>query len=171
MSLADEKLEEILDPSLAVTRARNRYLQRGYTSEWIDLRIKTAGVRNKELLEWQNRGANSDEDVAKLTDTLSKETFGKTVNEYKDFKGIGEEASLRDNMSPLELAVTNFADQVAIEMHKKRDSQGMDELSRDAVDAGRTGRFAREQAEQALEAPVMTSKNAIDFINNRKELK
>ncbi len=38
--LAEERIQEIADPSLAIERARQTYLKKGYTEEWINARIK-----------------------------------------------------------------------------------------------------------------------------------
>ena len=167
-SLANAKIEEINDPELAIRRARNRYLEMGYSSEWIDSRIKTAGTRNKAIVEWGKRGASSDEDVYALTDNIVRETFDLNIKEYKDLKGI-EEGSLRDNMTVMEMLLSALGEQTAVELHKKHNSQGMEQLSQDTIKAGQTAKLARKQVEQVLEAPVVTSQNALDF-THRKEL-
>ena len=86
-SLAEERIQEIIDPSLAIERARQTYLKKGYDEEWTNTRIKSIGARNELTNEWKNRGANT-KDSAILTDEISKGTFGITTQEHKDFKGI-----------------------------------------------------------------------------------
>lgn len=76
--LAEERIQEIIDPSLAIERARKTYLKKGYDDEWTNTRIKGIGARNALTNEWKNRGANN-KDYAILTDEISKGTFGITT--------------------------------------------------------------------------------------------
>lgn len=159
--LAEERLEEIVNPALAVERARDRYLELGYSPEWIKTRIQSITTHSQLLDEWSTRGATT-KDYEKLSNTISKETFGVTVQEHKELKNISE-GSLKDNMSAMELAIINLADLTTSELHKNNNSQGIDELSKDAVEGGRTAKFAKEQIEITLGKPVLTSENASNF--------
>ena len=159
--LAEERLEEIVNPALAVERARDRYLELGYSPEWIKTRIQSITTHSQLLDEWSTRGATT-KDYEKLSNTISKETFGVTVQEHKELKNISE-GSLKDNMSAMELAIINLADLTTSELHKNNNSQGIDELSKDAVEGGRTAKFAKEQIEITLGKPVLTSENAFNF--------
>jgi len=47
-----ERIEEMQDPELAFDRAMRTYLQKGYSREWINQRLKTIEVR-KELTDAQ----------------------------------------------------------------------------------------------------------------------
>ncbi|MEI3390128.1 MAG: Bro-N domain-containing protein [Clostridia bacterium] len=38
--LAEERIQEVIDPSLAIERARQTYLKKGYDEEWTNARIK-----------------------------------------------------------------------------------------------------------------------------------
>ena len=73
----------------------------------------------------------------KLSNTINKETFGVTIQEHKDYKNVSE-GSLKDNMSAMELALLNLADLTTSELHKNNNSQGVDELNKDAIEGGRT---------------------------------
>ena len=53
--LAEERIQEIIDPSLAIERARETYLKKGYDEEWTNTRIKGIGARNELTNEWKNR--------------------------------------------------------------------------------------------------------------------
>ena len=55
--LAEERIEEIIDPSLAIERAKNTYLKKGYSEEWTNARLKSIPARNTLTDEWKNRGA------------------------------------------------------------------------------------------------------------------
>lgn len=159
--LAEEKIEETMNPALAVQRAVDRYTELGYSPEWIKTRIQSITTHSQLLDEWASRGATK-KDYEKLSNTINKETFGVTIQEHKDYKNISE-GSLKDNMSAMELAILNLADLTTNELHKNNNSQGIDELNADAIEGGRTASFAREQIEVTLGKSVLTSENALDF--------
>ena len=106
--LAEERIQEVIDPSLAIERARRTYLKKGYDEEWTNARIKGIGARNDLTNEWKNRGANT-KDYAILTDEISKGTFSITTQQHKDIKGLDKQ-NLRDNMSAMELALMTLAE-------------------------------------------------------------
>lgn len=168
--IAEEKIEEYMNPALAIERARDRYLGRGYSPEWIDSRIKSLTTHSQLLDEWKVRGATS-KDNEKLANTISQETFGVTIQQHKDIKQITE-GSLRDNMSQMELLINSLAELTTSELHKNNNSQGVDELNADAIEGGRAASFAREQIELTLGKPVLTSDNALNFtklLNSTKD--
>lgn len=51
--LAEERIQEVIDPSLAIERARQTYLKKGYNEEWTNTRIKGIGARNTLTNEWK----------------------------------------------------------------------------------------------------------------------
>ena len=96
-SLAEEKIEESMNPALAVERAMERYAELGYSPEWIKTRIQSLTTHSQLLNEWSVRGATT-KDYEKLSNTINKEIFDLTIQEHKDFKNVTE-GSLKDNMS------------------------------------------------------------------------
>lgn len=175
--LAEERIQEVIDPSLAIERARKTYLKKGYDEEWTNTRIKGIGARNDLTNEWKNRGAET-KDYAILTDEISKGTFGITTQEHKDLKGI-EKQNLRDNMSAMELALMTLAEVTTTEIHKTNNSYGLLKLKKDAKDGGEIASITRKNIEKKLGKSVLTKENANDFRNkttikspkNKKELK
>lgn len=105
--LAEERIQEVIDPSLAIERARQTYLKKGYDEEWTETRIKGIGARNVLTTEWKNRGATL-KDYPILTDEISKGTFGITTGEHKSIKGL-EKQNLRDNMSAMEFSSNDIS--------------------------------------------------------------
>ncbi|MCI9585828.1 MAG: Bro-N domain-containing protein [Bacilli bacterium] len=168
--LAEERIQEVIDPSLAIERARQTYLNKGYTDEWINARIKGIPVRTELTDEWKKRGATEPKEFAMLTDEISKGTFGITTSKHKSIKNISENQNLRDNMSPMELALTTLAEVTATELHRTNDSQGISELKIDAQESGEIASITRENIEQKLNKPVVTEKNAIDFKKSVQEI-
>lgn len=167
--LAEERIQEIIDPSLAIERARQTYLKKGYDEEWTNTRIKGIGARNDLTNEWKNRGATT-KDYGILTDEISKGTFGITTDQHKALKRIGKQ-NLRDNMSAMELALMTLAEVTTTEIHKTNDSQGVEELKQDAHDGGEIASATRKNIEAKLGKPVVTRENANDFRKNKKTIK
>ena len=163
--LAEERIQEVIDPSLAIERARQTYLKKGYDEEWTNTRIKGIGARNTLTKEWKNRGADT-KDYAILTDEISKGTFGITIKQHKDIKGLDKQ-NLRDNMSAMELALMTLAEVTTTEIHKTNNSQGFEKLKQDAHDGGDIASITRKNIEQKIGKPVVTSENAKDFRKNK----
>lgn len=159
--LAEERIQEVINPSLAIERARQTYLKKGYDEEWTNTRIKGIGARNTLTNEWKNRGADT-KDYAILTDEISKGTFGITTKQHKNIKKLDNQ-SLRDNMSALELALITLAEVTTTEIHKTNDSQGLSQLKQDAHDGGDIASITRQNIEQKIGKPVVTSENSKDF--------
>lgn len=166
--LAEERIQEIVNPELAIDRARQIYLKKGYSDEWINSRIKGIPARNELTNEWQNRGAMDSRDFAILTDEISYGTFGITTSEHKQMKRLNKNQNLRDNMSPVELVLTALGEVTTTELHRTRDSRGMDELMIDAYDGGEIASITRKNIESKTGRPVLTNKNAIDFKEEKK---
>ncbi|MBO5476476.1 MAG: Bro-N domain-containing protein [Clostridia bacterium] len=164
--LAEERIQEINNPSLAIERAKKTYLKKGYSPEWVNSRLRSIDTRNELTGEWKNRGAKTS-DYAILTDEISKGTFGITTQKHKDIKGLDKQ-NLRDNMSNLELALLTLAEATTTELHKTNDSQGVKELKDDAKEGGGIASVTRKNIEKKIKRPVVTSENAIDFINKKK---
>lgn len=163
--LAEERIQEVIDPSLAIERARQTYLKKGYNEEWTNTRIKSIGARNDLTNEWKNRGA-SNKDYAILTDEISKGTFGITTQQHKDIKNLDKQ-NLRDNMSAMELALMTLAEVTTTEIHKNNNSQGVNNLKKDAKQGGSIAGDTRKNIEKQLGKPVLTSENAKDFRTKR----
>ena len=115
--VGSERLEEIVNPELAINRAKETYIRKGYDDAWIAQRLKSIDSRKELTDSWKQRGAKN-KDYAILTDEIYKSTFDMNTAEYKDLKGISKtKRNLRDSMGKLELAITNLAEVTANEMH------------------------------------------------------
>lgn len=163
--LAEERIQEVINPSLAIERARQTYLKKGYSEEWINARIKGIPARDELTDEWNKRGVAEPKDYAILTDEISLETFGITTRQHKEFKNLNKKQNLRDNMSPLELALTTLAEVTTTELHRTNNSQGLKELKTDAHDGGEIASITRKNIEAKTRKSVVTSQNAINFKN------
>ena len=160
--LAEERIQETINPELAIERARQTYIKKGYTEEWINARIKGIPARNALTDEWDKRGIVDKKEYAILTDEISKGTFGITIKKHKTIKNLDKNQVLRDNMSPLELALTTLAEVTTTELHRTNDSYGIAELKIDAHDGGEVAAITRRNIEKKIGKPIVTSEKEID---------
>lgn len=167
--LAEERIQEVINPELAIERSRQTYIKKRYTEEWVNARMKGIPARNELTDEWKKRGVTAQKDFAILTNEISKRTFGITTNQHKDIKNIDKKQTLRNHMSPLELALTTLAEVTTTELHRTNDSKGMRALKTDAHDGGEIASITRKNIEKKLGKSVITSSNATDF-KNQKDL-
>lgn len=107
--IASERLDELQDPELSIDRALERYLQLGYSENWINQRLKSIEIRKELTDEWKIRGVKEGMQFAILTDIITKAWSDKTTKEYKVLKGLKKE-NLRDNMTNTELILNMLAE-------------------------------------------------------------
>ena len=110
--LGKERIDEIADPEIAIDRAFQTYLRKGYSERWINQRIKSMEIRKGLTDEWQRSGIQDSEDFATLTDIMTKEWSGKTTREYKIFKLKGQ--SMLDSNAIETLAISAVCDSVVL---------------------------------------------------------
>lgn len=159
-----ERIDEIIDPELAIDRALQTYLGKGYTREWINQRLQAIQVRKELTDAWQDHGVKEGVEYAILTNEISKAWSGMNTREYKNFKGLKKE-NLRDNMSTLELVLNMLAEATTTELINIKNPQGIAENKEIAQKGGSVAGNARKEIEQETGQKVITPKNAIDFSN------
>ena len=70
-----ERVQEIENPELAQTRAKEYYELKGYPKDWIDKRLRGIAIRQNLTDEWKERGIVEQKDFAILTsETLKNPT-------------------------------------------------------------------------------------------------
>ena len=157
-----ERIEETIDPELAIDRALETYQKKGYSEEWIHQRLLSIRVRNALTDEWDKRGVEKGREYAILTDEISKAWSGMATRKYKNLKGLTKE-NLRDNMSDLELVLTMLAEATTTEISKREQPTSFDENVKIAKRGGAVAGNARKDIEQETGDPVITSKNATEL--------
>lgn len=167
--VGSERIEEINNPELAMDRMKQIYEKKGYSKSWIEQRERGITTRHNLTDEWKERGAKIGKDYAILTNEIYKSGFGFSAKEYKNIKGLHDSKNLRDSMSNIELALTNLGEATAVEFHKKNNSQGLKELKKDMNKAGKVLNKAKQEIENELERPVVTSENYIE-LTQKEEL-
>lgn len=154
-----ERIEEMADPELAFERAMKTYLQKGYSREWINQRLKSIEVRKELTDEWQNRDMKEGLEYAILTDEITRAWADRSVREYKKLKGLKKE-NLRDNMTNLELVLNMLAKASVTEISRKRKPQGLDKNREVARSGGIVARKARMEIEKQTGESVIVTKSA-----------
>jgi len=74
-----ERLEETADPELAINRALKTYLQKGYSPDWVNQRLKSIEIRKALTDEWENRSVKEGLEFAILTDEITQAWTGMTT--------------------------------------------------------------------------------------------
>ena len=160
--VGSERIDETIDPELAIDRALETYLKKGYSREWINQRLQAIQVRKELTDEWQDRGVKQGGEYAILTDEISKAWSGMSTRQYKNYKGLKKE-NLRDNMSTLELVLNMLAEATTTEISRERKPKTFEANRAVARSGGEVAGIARREAEKRTGKPVITSKNAADF--------
>ena len=157
-----ERIEETTDPELAIDRAFETYLKKGYTKEWIHQRLLSIRIRNDLTAEWEGRGVKKGVEYAILTDEITKAWAGMTTRQYKNFKGLKKE-NLLDNMSDLELVLNMLAEATTTEVSKSVKPETFEENRKVAITGGEAAGEARRAVESRTGKSVITKKTALDF--------
>ena len=160
--VGSERLDETADPELAIERALETYLKKGYSQDWINQRLKTIEVRKALTDEWDSRGVTQGLEYAILTDEITRAWAGKTTQQYKALKGLKKE-NLRDNMSNVELILNMLAEASTTEISQNEKPETFEENKNVARKGGKVAKAARVQLEETTGKSVVTSKNAKDL--------
>ena len=157
-----ERIDETIDPELAIDRALETYLKKGSSREWINQRLQAIQVRKELTDEWQNRGIKKGAEYAILTNEITLAWSGMNTREYKRFKGLKKE-NLRDNMSTTELVLNMLAETSTTDISKAEQPETFEENRQVARRGGNVAGIARKALEAETGKPAVTSMNAIDF--------
>lgn len=85
-----------------------------------------------------------------------------SAKEYKAYKGLRKE-SLRDNMTDVEVALTNLGEIATRELAKKHKPHGLEQNKKIAKMGGNTAKVARTDLENKLNESVITSDNKLNY--------
>ena len=87
---------------------------------------------------------------------------GMKASEYKAFKGLRKE-SLRDNMSDIEVLLTDLGETATRELAKKHKPYGLEQNKKIARMGGNTAKVARDDLERKLGESVITKNNNLNY--------
>jgi BRO family, N-terminal domain len=164
-----ERIDEIEDPELGFDRLMETYLQKGYSKEWVNQRLKSIEVRKELTDEWDKRNVKKGQEYAILTNEITKAWSGLSVKEYKNHKGLKKE-NLRDNMSNLELVLNMLAEATTTEISKEKNPKTFVENKKIAKQGGTIAGNTRKQIEAKTGKKIVNKLKASDYLENKKKL-
>ena len=161
-SLGKERIDEVFDPEIAVNRAIDYYRNKGYSDKWIEARLKGILDRKKLTDIWKDNGIKENYEYAVLTNEIYQTWSGMKASEYKKYKNIRKE-SLRDNMTDVEVALTDLGEIATRELAKKHKPQGLKANRKIAKAGGEVAKTARDDLERKLGETVISRDNQLNF--------
>ena len=161
-NLGSERIDEVFDPELAINRAVNYYRNKGYTDEWIKKRLIGIIDRFKLTEVWKEGGISKPMEYAMLTNEIYKGWSGMKASEYKAYKGLRKE-SLRDNMTDIEILLTDLGEITTRDIAISEHPQGFKENMKIAQMGGQVANDARKSYEQATKKSAITKENTLNY--------
>ncbi len=175
--MGNDRIDEVFDPEISINRAVDYYRSRGYDDKWIKARMTGVVDRRKLTDVWKENGITKNFEYAVLTNEIYQAWSGMKASEYKDFKGIRKE-SLRDNMTDIEVALTDLGEIATRELARKHKPYGLEQNKEIAKRGGKIAKNTRDNLEEELGETVISSTNALNYkylkmnnLDNNKILK
>lgn len=167
--LGNERIDEIFNPELAINRAVNYYRSKGYDDKWIKSRITGIVDRFKLTDVWKENGITKNYQYGILTNEIYQAWSVMKASEYKKLKGLRKE-SLRDNMTDIEVVLTDLGEVATRELAKKHKPYGLEQNKKIAKKGGNIAKITRDNLEKELGESVITRKNALGYkyVDNNK---
>ena len=160
--MGKERIDEVFDPEIAVNRAIDYYRNQGYNDKWIEARLKGILDRKKLTDVWKENGIKQNYEYAILTNEIYQSWSGMKASEYKDYKNIRKE-SLRDNMTDIEVALTDLGEIATRELAKEHRPYGLKANREVAKMGGHAAKVARDDLEKNLGKSVISKENALNY--------
>lgn len=161
-SLGSERIDEVFNPEIAIDRAIDYYRKKGYSDEWIEVRLKSILNRKKLTDVWKEGGITKPMEYAMLTNEIYKGWSGMKVSEYKAYKNIRKE-SLRDNMTDIEVALINIGEIAARDIAREEKPQGLKENIKVAKRGGGVAKGARDLYEKETKKSAISKENSLNY--------
>ncbi len=161
-NLGSERIDEVFDPEIAINRAVNYYRNKGYTDEWIKARLMGIVDRFKLTDVWKEGGITKPIEYALLTNEIYKGWSGMKASEYKSYKGLRKE-SLRDNMTDIEVALTNIGEIATRDIARQEHPQGLTENLKVAKRGGGVAKGTRDLYEKETKKSAISKDNALNY--------
>lgn len=170
-SLGSERIDEVFDPEVAVNRAINYYRNKGYNDDWIKVRLTGIVDRFKLTDVWRDGGITKPVEYALLTNEIYKVWSGMNASQYKAYKGIRKE-SLRDNMTDIEVALTNIGEIAVRNIAIEEKPLGLRENMKVAARGGSVAKGARDLYEKETKKMAISNKNALNYkyVDDEKQI-
>jgi DNA-damage-inducible protein D len=165
-----ERMQETVDPELAVNRGRKNWQVLGRSKKWIEQRMLGVETRNKLIDYWADHGIETLNEYAKLTNVIHQEWSGLTVKGHKNLKNLKQE-NLRDHMDEAELIFTALAELSTRQISEAERAEGYDPNEQAAKKGGKVSGDARRQLEKETRKKVVNDGNYLQSGRRVKKLK
>lgn len=164
-----ERMQETVDPELAVNRGRKTWQMMGRSKKWIEQRMMSVETRNKLTDYWADHGVEKSAEFAKLTNIIHQEWSGLSVKTHKKIKNLTYQ-NLRDHMSEAEIIFTALAELSTRQISEKEKADGYIQNEDAAKKGGQISGNARKALEEQTGKKVVNSENFLP-IKKPKKLK
>ena len=164
-----ERMQETIDPEIAVSRARRNWQTLGHSQKWIEQRMLSVETRNKLTDYWADHGITKGNEYAKLTNVIHQEWSGLSVKEHKNFKEL-EQGNLRDHMSEAELIFTALAEMSTRQIAESDNAEGYEPNEKAAHKGGKISGNARKELENKTGKTILSNGNYLPK-NQKKRIK
>lgn len=161
-----ERMQEMVDPSKSLDRAREAWQKHGRSEKWIQQRMMGQETRNKLTDYWKDHGVNEPKEFAILTNIIHQEWADISVKDHKKAKGLKSQ-NLRDHMSEAELIFTALAELSTRQIAETTNATGMKENKKAGKQGGGIAKKARMELEEKTGQKVVSSDN---FLKPKKTL-
>ena len=160
--MGKERIDEVFDPEIAVNRAIDYYRSKGYSDKWISERLN--GILNRKKLTdtWKENGINKNYEYALLTNEIYIAWSGMKASEYKKLKVLRKE-SLRDNMTDIEVALTNIGEIATRDISREERPQGLKENLNVAKRGGGVAKGAKDLYEKETKKSAILKDNTLNY--------
>ena len=111
------------DVSLAVEIAEKQ--QDPKKTAWLAQRVKSIHARNVLTDTLTRHGVKSGVEITQCTNTVYRQLFHKDAQELRAERKLPEKANVRESMSDLELAATEFAELLASKRIEREQANGL----------------------------------------------
>jgi hypothetical protein len=165
-----ERMQETVNPELAVSRGRKTWQMMGRSQKWVEQRMLGIETRNKLTDYWADHGIKKSEEFAKLTNIIHQEWSGLSVKGHKNLKNIKAQ-NLRDHMSEAEIIFTALAELSTRQISEKEKAKGYAHNESTARKGGKISGDARKALEHQTGKKVVNSENFLPPGKRPKKLK
>lgn len=162
-----ERMQEMVDPEIALNRSREYWQSHGRSEKWIQQRMMGQETRNKLTDYWNEHDVKKGEEFAILTNIIHKEWSGLSVKGHKDIKELDRQ-NLRDHMSEAELIFTALAELSTRNIAETDKATGLEENKDSAHEGGKISKDARIALENKIGKSVVTGQNFLKGDGKKK---
>ncbi len=145
------------------------YALKGYPKGWIEKRLRGIAIRQELTDEWKSRGVTEETNFAILTNEISKAAFGKTVQEYKEFKGLKKKnQNLRDHMNDWEIILTMIGEKATTDITIAKNDKGFYGCKESAREGGQIAHTTRKELEKKTGKSLVSDENFLHLTEKKK---